>query len=433
MKGRAIIRTLKESEILRNTSILVSGTALAQLIPVLLQPLLRRYYSPEAFGAYSVYLSLVGIFSIIASFKYDLAIVLPKKDREAANILFLSVLISFLFSSIIAIIILIWRAEIAGFLNLSADYYFYLMLAPAGIFFYSFYQTINNWLTRKKSFMLLSVNKFTRRGVEGATQLGLKGLTGSWGLVIGDVLGHIANVSSGLFQGRKKGLKIDQLSPVKINYVARKYSEFPRVNVIPSLMSACSFLLPVIMLNKFFSTEIAGYFDLSKLLLSVPLALISTSVSSVLLQSLTEKINEKKSLKKDILLVLGLVLFIGTAEIIIIALFGIGIFTFIFGERWELSGRISQILVWSYALNFLVASFSTVFVSLQKIRLLSIWQIFYFFSVISLVLFRKMDFIEFIRIYVGIEIICYLVIIIIMTYIVVNYEKKLQQKELERL
>jgi O-antigen/teichoic acid export membrane protein len=180
------------------------------------------------------------------------------------------------------------------------------------------------------------------------------------------------------------------------------------------------------MLNKFFSTEIAGYFDLSKLLLSVPLALISTSVSSVLLQSLTEKINQKKSLKKDILLVLGLVLFIGAAEIIIIALYGIGIFTFIFGERWELSGRISQILVWSYALNFLVASFSTVFVSLQKIRLLSIWQIFYFLSIISLVLFREMDFIEFIKIYVGIEIVCYLVIITIMTYIVVSYEKKLQ-------
>ncbi len=430
MNGRAIISSLKESEILRNTSILVSGTALAQLIPVLLQPLLRRYYSPEAFGAYSIYLSLVGIFSIVASFKYDLAIVLPKKDREAANILFLSVFISFLFCSILAIIFITWRAEIAGFLNLSEDYNFYLMLAPAGIFFFSFYQTINNWLTRKKKFMLLSVNKFTRRGVEGAAQLGLKGLAGSSGLVVGDILGHIANVLSGLFQGSKQGLKIDQLSPVKINYVVRRYSEFPRVNVIPSLMSACSFLLPVIMLNKFYSTENAGYFDLSKLLLSVPLALISTSVSNVLLQSLTEKINNRKSLRKDIILVLGIVLFIGIVEIIIIALFGIRIFKFIFGERWELSGRISQILVWSYALNFLVASFSTVFVSLQKIRLLSAWQIFYFFSIISLVFFKNMDFIDFIRMYVGIEVICYLVIIIVITYIVVKYEKKLPHKHL---
>jgi len=220
------------------------------------------------------------------------------------------------------------------------------------------------------------------------------------------------------------------VSPVKMIYVARKYSEFPRVNVIPSFMSACSFLLPAIMLNKFFSTEIAGYFDLSKLLLSVPLALISASVSNVLLQSLTEKINDRKSLKKDLLLVLGLVLSIGTAEIIIIALFGIGIFKFIFGEVWEFSGKISQILVWSYALNFFVASFSTVFVSLQKIKLLSVWQIFYFLSIISLIFFRNMEFLEFIKLYVFIEISCYLAIIILMTYIVVSYERKLLYQNL---
>ena len=430
MNGRDIIRSLKDSEILRNTSILVSGTALAQLIPVLLQPFLRRFYSPESFGAYSVYLSLIGIFSIIASFKYDLAIVLPKKDRDAANIMFLSVLISFLFSSTLAIIILIWKTEIAIFLNLSGSFSSFLLLAPAGVFFYSFYQTINNWLTRKKSFLLISVNKFTRRGVEGVAQLGFKSLAGSYGLVLGDILGHIANVISGLFQWKKRGLHTGMVSPVKMIYVARKYSEFPRINVIPSFMSACSFLLPAIMLNKFFSTEIAGYFDLSKLLLSVPLALISASVSNVLLQSLTEKINDRKSLKKDLLLVLGLVLSIGTAEIIIIALFGIGIFKFIFGEVWEFSGKISQILVWSYALNFFVASFSTVFVSLQKIKLLSVWQIFYFLSIISLIFFRNMEFLEFIKLYVFIEISCYLAIIILMTYIVVSYERKLLYQNL---
>ena len=430
MNGRDIIRTLKDSEILRNTSILVSGTALAQLIPVLLQPFLRRFYPPESFGAYSVYLSLIGIFSIIASFKYDLAIVLPKKDRDAANIMFLSVLISFLFSSTLAIIILIWKTEIAIFLNLSGSFSSFLLLAPAGVFFYSFYQTINNWLTRKKSFLLISVNKFTRRGVEGVAQLGFKSLAGSYGLVLGDILGHIANVISGLFQWKKRGLHTGMVSPVKMIYVARKSSEFPRINVIPSFMSACSFLLPAIMLNKFFSTEIAGYFDLSKLLLSVPLALISASVSNVLLQSLTEKINDRKSLKKDLLLVLGLVLSIGTAEIIIIALFGIGIFKFIFGEVWEFSGKISQILVWSYALNFFVASFSTVFVSLQKIKLLSVWQIFYFLSIISLIFFRNMEFLEFIKLYVFIEISCYLAIIILMTYIVVSYERKLLYQNL---
>lgn len=220
------------------------------------------------------------------------------------------------------------------------------------------------------------------------------------------------------------------LSLVKVKYIARKYSEFPRFNVIPSFMSACSFLLPAIMINKFYSSAFTGYFDLSKLLLSVPLALISTSLSNVLLQSITEKYNLKLSLKKDLLTVLGLVLLIGTFEVLIISIYGVELFKFIFGDNWDYSGRISRILVWSYAMNFIVASFSTIFVSLQKIKILSIWQIFYFFSIISLVFFRNNEFLVFIRFFVGIEIICYLVIIIIMTYIVVSYERKLQHRHL---
>lgn len=430
MNGRSLIKALKESEILRNTSILVSGTALAQVIPVILQPLLRRYYSADTFGAYSVYLSLIGIFSIIASFKYDLAIVLPKKDKYAANVMLLSVAISFVFSLLLAISVLLWKNEITGFLNLSNEYSFFLTLAPAGIFFYSFYQTINNWLTRKKSFVQISVNKFTRRIIEGGAQVGLKSIAVSKGLVIGDILGHIANVLSGLYQSRKTGLYANMLSLVKVKYIARKYSEFPRFNVIPSFMSACSFMLPAIMINKFYSSAFTGYFDLSKLLLSVPLALISTSLSNVLLQSITEKYNLKLSLKKDLLTVLGIVLLIGIFEVLIISVYGVELFKFIFGDNWDYSGRISRILVWSYAMNFIVASFSTIFVSLQKIKILSIWQIFYFFSIISLVFFRNNEFLVFIRIFVGIEIICYLVIIIVMTYIVVSYERKLQHRHL---
>jgi O-antigen/teichoic acid export membrane protein len=428
MNGRNLIRTLKDSEILRNTSILVSGTALAQVIPVILQPLLRRYYSAETFGAYSVYLSLIGIFSIIASFKYELAIVLPRKDRDATSVLILSILISLIFSIFLALIIIVWEKNIAGFMNLPDEYSLFLILVPAGVFLFSLYQTFNNWLTRKKSFVQISVNKFTRRIVEGTAQVGLKNIAGTGGLILGDILGHSANVVSGLLQSRKKGLNGCTVSLIKIKYVARKYSDFPKFNVIPSFMSACSFLLPAIMLNKFYSTAITGYFDLSKLLLSVPLALISTSLSNVLLQSLSEKYNLKQSLKKDLLPVLGLVSLVVAAEVIVILLYGVELFKFIFGDNWEFSGRISQILVWSYAMNFFVASFSTVFVSLQKIKILSLWQIIYFFSIISLGFFRNQEFLDFIKIFVGIEITCYTVIILLMTYIVLSYEMRLDSK-----
>ena len=424
MNRRELVRSLKNSELLRNTSILISGTAVAQLIPILIQPILRRYYTPDTFGAYSVYLSFVGIFAIIASFKYDLAIILPRKDKDASNILFLSVLISIIINVLFFLIILLWDDEILSFFNLSEKFADFLYFIPLGIFFYSFYQSINNWLTRKKGFLPISINKFVRRGVEGISQIGLRFVNNSSGIIYGDILGHIANIISGIWQSEKRGLSIRLLSPVKMKYLLRKYSDFPKFNVIPSFMSACSYLLPVIFLNKFYSSEQAGYFDLSKLLLSIPLALISTSISNVLLQSLSEKCRNNLSIRKDLLLVLIIISSIAVLEILIISFFGVGLFKLFFGEIWGFSGRISQILVWSYALNFFVASFSAVFISLNRIKLLSIWQVFYFIAILSLILFRDFQFLNFLRIYVSIEIVAYLLIIMLMLFVVISYEKK---------
>jgi len=426
MTRQDLFLSLRRSELLKNTSILVSGTAIAQLIPILLQPLLRRLYSPEIFGAYAVYLSLAGMLAIISSFKYELAIILPRKDKEAANIFYLTVLINLIFNILLLFIIICWKAKITVFFNLPVKFSEYLYFVPLGIFFYSFYQSINYWLIRKKGFFQISVNKFLRRGFEGCAQVAFKFAKVTHGILFGDIIGHIANIISGLYQGGKRGLNLGLFSLIKIKYAARKYSEFPKFNVIPSFMSACSFMLPVILINKFFSSEIVGYFDLSKLLLSIPLALIASSISNVLLQSISEKFQNSKSLRKDLLLIFGIVFLIATAEIIVISFFGIRLFKLVFGDTWSFSGRISQILVWSYALNFFVASFSAVFISMNKIKLLSMWQVFYFLSIISLTLFRNYEFLDFLKIYVSIEVFCYLIIILIMIFIIIAYERKVK-------
>ena len=425
MTREELFQSLRRSELLRNTSILISGTALAQLIPILLQPILRRYFTPDIFGAYAVYLSLVGILAIISSFKYELAIILPRTDKEAANVFFLSVLINILFNVLLLLVIIVWRTKILHFFNLSAKFSDYLFFVPLGIFFYSFYQSINNWLVRKKGFLPISINKFVRRGFEGFAQVLFKFAKNAHGIIFGDLIGHIANLVSGIYQGHKRGLSLSLFSTTKLKYVTTKYSEFPKFNVIPSFMSACSFLLPAIYLNKFFSSELTGFFDLSKLLLSIPLALISTSISNVLLQSISEKFKVKKSLRKDLLLILGIVSAIGTVEVIVITFFGVELFSLIFGKIWAFSGTISRILVWSYALNFFSASFSAVFISMNKIKLLSIWQVFYFISILSLILFRNYAFLDFLRIYVVIEVFCYLLIILLILLIVLSYERKL--------
>lgn len=415
-----------ESDLLKNTSILISGTVIAQLIPILLQPVLRRYYAPEAFGAFAVYQSLIGIIIVVASFKYDLAIILPKKDKEAANVFFLAFFLNLIFNSVLFLTVIIWKKNIAEFLNLSLEFVNYLYFVPLSAFLFSFYQSINYWLIRKKGFFAISQNKFIRRGFEGSTQVASKFANLSQGLVIGDIIGHIANISSGIYQSVKKGLNPDHLSLIKLKYVFSKYIEYPKFNVIPSLMSACSYLLPAIFINKYFTSEYTGFFDLSKLVLSIPLALVATSISNVLLQRVSEKFKENQSFIKELTPIITLVLFIAIMEVVVISIFGEDLFKLFFGKEWAFSGKISKILVWSYALNFFIASFSSLFIAMKKIKILSIWQLVYFLSILLLLFLKDYSFINFIKIYVAIEVICYLAMTILIFFIIRKYTLKVR-------
>ncbi len=426
IKKESVFQSLIRSELLINTSILISGTALAQLIPILLQPVLRRPFSAEIFGAYSVYLSLIGILVMVSSFRYELAIILPKKDKEAANVLFLSVFLNLSFNLILLLAIIIWKDKFAQFLNLSDKFGNYLFFVPVTTFLLSSYQSINYWLIRKKRFTPISVNKFIRRGFEGIAQVGLKFVKVPHFLVYGDVLGHIANLFSGIRQSWRSGLTTNLLSTSKVKYVFFKYNDYPKYNLLPGVMSACSTLLPAIFINKFFSLENAGYMDLSRMLLSIPLALISISVSSVLLQRTSEKIKNGESILKDLLSVFSIIFVIGLLEIIIIIIFGVELFEFIFGTEWSFSGTISKFLVWSFSLNFIVNSFNSIFISLNKIKLLSFWQLFYFTSILLLVFFKGFPFLEFVKIYVVIEILSAIVIGAFMVIIIRNYEMHLK-------
>jgi O-antigen/teichoic acid export membrane protein len=420
----SFISVLRSSELFRNTSILISGTAVAQLIPIFLQPVLRRVFLPEVFGAYAVYLSIIGILIVISSLRYELAIILPKIDKEATAVFSVAVFLNFIFNILLLIIIILWKEQLQIFLNLSDEFSDYLYLIPLGTFLSSTYQCINYWLIRKKRFFPISVNKFVRRGFEGSAQISFMFLKVSHGLIFGDLIGNLANAISGIIQGIRSGLALQLVSFVKIKYVLAKFSDYPKYNIVPGFMSACSYLLPAVMINKFYSTESTGYFDMSKLLLSIPLALIATSLSNVLLQRVSEKNKSGLSIRKDLTSILVFVLFVVFVEISVIMFWAEDIFRIFFGSVWEFSGTISKILVWAFAFNFIVSSLSSVFISLNKIKLLSVWQLFYFISILSLFFFSSLSFTSFLKVYTGIEVICCLVITMLMFYIIVRYEKR---------
>ncbi len=413
---------IRRSEIFKHTSVLVSGTLIAQLIPILLQPVLRRLYSPETYGVFAVYLSLLGILYVGSSLRYEMAIALPKNDRQAVHLWILALFFNLATNSLLFLCIFIFGNSLLQLLNIPNSYGFYLYLLPLTNFLYSFYQATHYWLVRKRGFTALSVNKFSRRISEGTVQLAAGKGFSAYGLMLGDLTGHLINAILGVVQSLRKGLDVRMISRVKLKYVLKKYVTFPKYNLASSFMSAFSFLVPALLINKFFDATYAGFYDLSKMVLSIPLALVATSVANVLLQRFSEKRQQQKSLYRELLAVFFVIVCMAALEIIIIQLWGVELFSFVFGSEWETSGKISGVLVWAYAMSFVMSSFGSVFIALERVKLLSAWQIMRFLAILVLFTLNDISFTSFIKIYVMLESASFIVNFGLLGYVVRKYE-----------
>ena len=105
------------SEFSRNVFALMTGTTIAQAIPIAISPILTRIYTPEDFGVFALYMAIASILSVIATGRYELAIMLPKKDEDAINIAALSIIISFFVSFVSLLIVFVFNAQITNLLG----------------------------------------------------------------------------------------------------------------------------------------------------------------------------------------------------------------------------------------------------------------------------------------------------------------------------
>src|SRR5574344_2469539 len=105
------------SDFIKNVFTIFTGTVIAQAIPFLVEPIIARIYSPADFAVLYVYLSVANLFSIIATGRYELAIMLPKDDKKSINLIGVSLIISLIISALSLLIVLIFNSQICSVLH----------------------------------------------------------------------------------------------------------------------------------------------------------------------------------------------------------------------------------------------------------------------------------------------------------------------------
>lgn len=345
------VDSILKSKFLKNVMIVATGVAGAQAITVLFSPVITRLYGPEAFGVLGTFSSLTNVIMPIAALTYPIAIVLPKGDREAKKLIRLSLLTSLIISSLTMIIILFSKNKILQLLNVEVlNYYIYLI--PLVIFFAALKQVGEQWLIRTNQFMINAKSKLLRSIVINSSKVSV-GIFYPFAtvLIVLQAISEGFQAFSILFMSRKSSYKMNSLSNGKsYKALAKEHIDFPVYRAPEQLISSLSQNLPILLLTSFFGPASAGFYNIGKTVLNMPVTLLGKAIGDVFYPRISEAANNgenvTKLIKKATLALTGA----GLIPFGIIIVFGPGLFAFAFGNEWATAGEYARwISLFSYS------------------------------------------------------------------------------------
>lgn len=342
------------SHFVHNVTVVSSGVAGAQVITIVLSPIITRLYGPEAFGLLGTFTAIMAVITPIAALSYPIAIVLPKEDVHAMSIAKLSVFISVGIATLLALLLTITEDQLAALLKIQ-EISSFLWLIPLLMVFSSFLQTLQQWLIRKKQFQIMARAGILNALIINCLKIGL-------GLVkpIASVLIGLTAIGSGIHAGllayggkkyKKKYCAQDEDSKktAALWIVAKKYYDFPLYRAPQLFINAISQSLPVLMLVAFFGPASAGFYALCNRLLQMPSQLIGKSVGDVFYPRITEATHNGENLTRILVKTTLALAVVGILPFGLVVTFGPWLFGFVFGAEWVIAGEYAR---WMAVMSF---------------------------------------------------------------------------------
>lgn len=290
------LRKIIESSNVRNVAKLLSANVVAQVIGLVVYPLLTRIYSPEDFGLLNLFLSIGVVLVIFGTAEYQYAIVLPEEEKKAAAIVHVG-LILLLFTTIITAISVGWTKDIAELFNSPAlgKYYKYL---PVFVFVSGAWNLLNYWYIRQKMYPRISGYQMSQSALLAGTKLGFgycKITEG--GLIYSSIIAPLIAIAISIAIAWKKCITpLVQFNLKDTITRAKEYRNFPLFTLPRSLINVIANQLPILLLTPIFGTERIGLWSMSLLLGFVPINMLTKAFYQVLYQHTAERVHNHQSI-----------------------------------------------------------------------------------------------------------------------------------------
>ncbi len=355
-----------------NVLTLLSGTVLAQALPVLVSPLLTRLYDPADFGIFALYSSISALMAVVATGRYELAVMLPKEHEDAASICVLSVCLAVCVGGLTLAVMAGFGTELAQLFR-SNEIWPWLFLVPLSVVMSGFNQTVVYWCNRRGKYHFLAQGGVLQAVTVAAISL-MAGYVngGAAGLIVASVTGmFVYGVFLGYVEFPWNAVRLGMTASGRLRHLALEYRDMPLFSTMEAFVGMAALQLPLFFMTAYYSVSTAGQYSLAYKVVLLPTGMIGSAIGQVFYQRFTSSLmtseDSSKLLKKTWLTLSAIAL----VPSLTLFFFAPKLFSLFFGASWQEAGEIASYLSVLMFMSFVFSStsFSHVALRIQHISL----------------------------------------------------------------
>jgi len=165
-----------------------------------------------------------------------------------------------------------------------------------------------------------------------------------------------------------------------------------------------------ILISTFFGIATLGFYSLVDRVLSMPAALIGGSISQVYFQQAADEVKKEGNAIKTFKSTTKKLLIIAIPAFLILYFVVEDIFTFVFGQQWQIAGLYAKITIPFIFMNFISTPLSSTYDIFDGLKIELIWKVSYFIGVFAIIfLYKDSNFLSFLKIFTAYSTLMYLI------------------------
>lgn len=350
----------RDSSLFKNILQLILGEGIGRIIGFIAAPFITRLYTSSDFGVLAVFMSLCALSYPFCTFRYTLVIPLHSNEKIGINSLAACLSILVVNTVIISIALLFFHSQILSFFsseNIDAFWYF----IPLAFLFHGISEVLSYYSTRYRDFSTIAKVTVVQKAIGALTKIVLGVFRSNViGLLIGGILSEGGGITLYICSyWRKLKECARDVTFGRIRFVLKRYMDFPLYRVPSQILLKAAGSLPILYFAWHFGSGTTGQISLAITMLSVPVAIVCTSVGKAFYGEIASLGKENgKDISALTIRIMVKLFVISIVPFTLIICFGPWIFQTFFGAEWAQSGIYARYLCFYLVFRFVYSPIS---------------------------------------------------------------------------